>query len=99
MVHDVHLRGVTHTAEFMMDAAAGIIAAAFILSQPAQAGTCSPVIVKGHAADPAAATPRAHAHEAGPRAPTTRSHAQEAARIGGKVKQNSTDGKPVSGGF
>jgi hypothetical protein len=86
MVHDLHLRGeMTRIAEFMTDAAAGIIAAAFILSQPAQAGTCSPVTVKGHAADPAAAT--------------TRAHAQEAARIGGKVKQNSTDGKPVSGGF
>ena len=81
MVHDVHLRGVTHTDGRRSD----IIAAAFILSQPAQAGTCSPVTVKGHAADPAAAT--------------TRAHAQEAARIGGKVKQNSTDGKPVSGGF
>ena len=35
MVHDLHLRGeMTRIAEFMTDAAAGIIAAAFILSQP-----------------------------------------------------------------
>jgi len=58
------------------------------LSQPAQAGTCSPVTVKGHAADPAAATTQAQIKLT-----------QEAARIGGKVKQNSTDCKPVSGGF
>lgn len=89
MVHDLHLRGeMTRIAEFMTDAAAGIIAAAFILSQPAQAGTCSPVTVKGHAADPAAATTQAQIKLT-----------QEAARIGGKVKQNSTDCKPVSGGF
>jgi hypothetical protein len=44
--------------------------------------------VKGHAADPAAATTQAQIKLT-----------QEAARIGGKVKQNSTDCKPVSGGF
>ena len=78
----------TRIAEFMAGAATGIIAAAFILSQPAQAGTCSPVTVKGRAADPAAATTQAQIKLT-----------QEAARIGGKAKQNSTDCKPVSGGF
>jgi hypothetical protein len=34
MVHDLHLRSEMSIAEFMTDAAAGIIAAAFILSQP-----------------------------------------------------------------
>jgi hypothetical protein len=78
----------TRIAEFMAGAASGIIAAALILSQPAQAGTCSPVTVKGRAADPAAATTQAQIKLT-----------QQAARIGGKVKQNSTDCKPVSGGF
>jgi hypothetical protein len=78
----------TRIAEFMAGAASGIIAAALILSQPAQAGTCSPVTVKGRAADPAAATTQAQIKLT-----------QEAACIGGKVKQNSTDCKPVSGGF
>jgi hypothetical protein len=78
----------TRIAEFMAGAASGIIAAALILSQPAQAGTCSPVTVKGRAADPAATTTQAQIKLT-----------QQAARIGGKVKQNSTDCKPVSGGF
>jgi hypothetical protein len=78
----------TRIAELMAGAASGIIAAALILSQPAQAGTCSPVTVKGHAADPAAATTQAQIKLT-----------QQAARICGKVKQNSTDCKPVSGGF
>jgi len=35
---------VTHTAEFMTDAAAGIIAAAFILSQPAAASVMNSAV-------------------------------------------------------
>jgi hypothetical protein len=75
-------------AQSIAGAATGIIAAAPIFSQPAQAGTCSPVTTKGRASDPATATTRAQIELT-----------QQAARIGGKVTQNSTDCKPVSGGF
>jgi hypothetical protein len=78
----------TRIMKFIAGAAAGLIAAGLIFSQPAQAGTCSPVTVKGRASDPAAATTQAQIKLT-----------QEAARIGGKVTQNSTDCKPVSGGF
>jgi hypothetical protein len=78
----------TRRARFIASVATGLLGAALILCQPAQAGTCSPVTVKGRAADPAAATTQAQIKLT-----------QEPARIGGKVTQNSTDCKPASGGF
>lgn len=63
--------------------------AALSFAKPVTAGTCSPVTVKGHAADPAAATTQAQIKLT-----------QEVVRLGGgKVKDSSTDCKPVSSGF
>jgi hypothetical protein len=69
--------------------ALGVIAAFAVVAEPAQAGTCVPVTVKGRAADPAAATTRAAIKLT-----------QRAAAIGGKIKNSSTDCKKgPPGGF
>lgn len=68
-----------------------IVVSLAVISNPKQvtAGTCSPVTVKGHAADPAAATTQAQIKLT-----------QEVVRLGGgKVKDSSTDCKPVANGF
>lgn len=68
---------------------AGVLAAFSFTVQPAQAGTCQPVTVKGHAKDPAAATTDAQIKLT-----------QKLTELGGgKVKDNSTDCKPIPGGF
>jgi hypothetical protein len=64
-----------------------LVALSFV--KPIAAGTCAPVTVKGHAADPAAATTQAQIKLT-----------QEVVRLGGgKVKDSSTDCKPVANGF
>jgi hypothetical protein len=65
------------------------IGAALVFAAPAQAGTCQPVTVKGHAKDPAAATTDAQIKLT-----------QKLTQLGGgKVTQNSTDCAPIPGGF
>jgi len=69
-------------------AAIGVIAAILSFALPAEAGTCSPVMGKGRAADPATATTRAQ-HEL----------IQRAAGLGGKITQKSTNCKKVDAGY
>ena len=65
------------------------LAAALCFAQPLLAGTCQPMTVKGHAKDPAAATTDAQIKLT-----------QKLTQLGGgKVTQNSTDCKPIPGGF
>ncbi len=69
-------------------AAIGVIVAILSFALPAEAGTCSPVMGKGRAADPATATTRAQ-HEL----------IQRAAGLGGKITQKSTNCKKVDAGY
>ncbi len=74
---------------FHVTCLAGALAGFGLIVQPAQAGTCQPVTVKGHAKDPAAATTDAQIKLT-----------QKLTQLGGgKVTQNSTDCKPIPGGF
>ncbi len=66
----------------------GVLAATLILALPAAAGTCSPVMGKGHGSDPAMATTRAQ-HEL----------IQQAARLGGKLSQQTTNCKKARRGY
>ena len=78
----------TRKTPLIAGAAIGI-ATALAFAQPLFAGTCQPVTVKGNAKDPAAATTQAQIKLT-----------QELTRLGGgKVTQNSTDCKPMPGGF
>jgi hypothetical protein len=69
-------------------AAIGVLAATLALALPAAAGTCSPIVGKGRAPDPAKATTRAQ-HEL----------VQQAPRLGGKLSQQTVDCKKIDGGF
>jgi hypothetical protein len=74
--------------QLSVGAASAVIVAILSFALPAEAGTCSPVMGKGRAADPATATTRAQ-HEL----------IQRADGLGGKITQKSTNCKKVDAGY
>lgn len=73
----------------LVGVAFGAIAASAVIAEPAMAGTCMPVTVKGRGPDPATATTKASVKLT-----------QRAAMLRGKIKNSSTNcQKGPPGGF